>query len=83
MGMKVNEKGDLEITLDTFEEIMNSRRTDGFPPAKICECGTIGPLWEWAKRDEKTGCPKCKALPSMEDLMGHASSTTPPDWKPK
>lgn len=49
--------------------------------AKICECGSLYPQWEWAKR--KSTCPLCKERPSQEDVTGKREAWTPADWKPK
>jgi hypothetical protein len=71
----------MKVTKDAIE--FTHEETEALFGSKICECGTLLPLWEWAKRRPDLGCPKCKALPSQEDLDGKRREHTPADWNPK
>jgi hypothetical protein len=50
---------------------------------EICTCGTLLPVWEWAKRKaiaEGKTC-LCATNPSQEDWDGVRNTTTPEDWR--
>lgn len=71
--MKIR-KNSITLQKEEMEQMLGS---------KICKCGTLTPLWEWAKRDPSVGCDSCKQLPSIEDIDGIRRDTTPMDWSPK